>query len=142
VQIDVSVDLPIEAYIPRTYVPDMRLKIDLYRRIARLSTIDEWEELAAELVDRFGPRPAEVDRTLLVAKLRIWAHGWQITSVHVEDSFVVFGYSNRQRIEELSLAHPGRLRIVDGRSAYLPVDKQVIETGEVVGTLESLLRPK
>ena len=29
----------IEAYIPRSYVPDMRLKIDLYRRIARLSTI-------------------------------------------------------------------------------------------------------
>jgi transcription-repair coupling factor (superfamily II helicase) len=84
----------------------------------------------------------EVDRTLLVAKLRIWAYDWQIASIHVEDSFVVFGYSSRQRIEELSLAHPGRLRIVDDRSAYLPVDKQVIETGEVVDTLESLLRPK
>ena len=33
------------------------------------------------------------------------------------------------------------VRIVDDRSAYLPVDKQVIETGEVVETLESLLRP-
>jgi transcription-repair coupling factor (superfamily II helicase) len=141
VQIDVSVDLPIEAYIPRSYVPDMRLKIDLYRRIARLSTIGEWEELAAELVDRFGPRPAEVERTLLVAKLRIWAYGWQIGSIHVEDSFVVLGYSDRRRIEQLSLAHPGRLRIVDDRSAYLPIDKALIETGEVVQTLESLLRP-
>ena len=58
VTVDVSVDLPCEAYIPRTYVPDMRLKIDLYRRVARLATIADWEDLSAELVDRFGPRAA------------------------------------------------------------------------------------
>ena len=31
--VDVTLDLPGEAYLPRTYVPDMRLKIDLYRRL-------------------------------------------------------------------------------------------------------------
>ena len=35
--VDVEVDLPGEAYLPRTYVPDMRLKIDLYRRLARVA---------------------------------------------------------------------------------------------------------
>ncbi len=141
VQVDVSVDLPCEAYIPRGYVPDMRLKIDLYRRVARLATEQEWEELAAELIDRFGPRPPEVDRMLLVARLRILSHRWQIASIHVEDDFVVFGYGSRPQIEVLSKSHPGRLRIVDDRSAYLPVNKDVIESGQVLEVLESLLQP-
>ena len=38
--IDVNIDLPGEAYLPRGYVPDMRTKIDLYRRLARLTTED------------------------------------------------------------------------------------------------------
>ena len=37
VSVDVDLDLLVEAYIPRSYVPDMRLKIDLYRRLARVS---------------------------------------------------------------------------------------------------------
>ena len=36
--VDVNIDLPGEAYLPRGYVPDMRAKIDLYRRLARLTT--------------------------------------------------------------------------------------------------------
>ncbi len=46
VSLDISIDLPCEAYIPRTYVPDMRLKIDLYRRFARVASNEEWEDLA------------------------------------------------------------------------------------------------
>ena len=36
--VDVNIDLPGEAYLPRNYVPDMRAKIDLYRRLAQLTT--------------------------------------------------------------------------------------------------------
>ena len=43
--IEVDVDLPGEGYIPRSYVPDMRLKIDLYRRLARVSNRSELDDL-------------------------------------------------------------------------------------------------
>jgi len=141
VSVDVNVDLPIESYIPRNYVPDMRLKIDLYRRIARLGTLAEWEDLAAELVDRFGPRPAEIERLLKLALLRIWAHDWGINQVHIEDGFVVFGYTDRTRIDSLAKSRGGKLRVVDDKSAYLPVGKDVIETGQVLDTVEALLQP-
>jgi len=142
VSVDVSVDLPSEAYIPRTYVPDMRLKIDLYRRVARLASIAEWEDLAAELVDRFGPRPAEVDRMLLLAQLRIWAHGWEIESIHVEEQFVVLGYRNRRRIDQLAKKSAGRLRIVDDRGAYLPIPAEVAQPDGLIELVQSLLRPE
>jgi transcription-repair coupling factor (superfamily II helicase) len=141
VSVDVSVDLPCEAYIPRSYVPDMRLKIDLYRRVARLSTIAEWEDLAAELVDRFGPRPAHFERLLLLAKLRIWAHSWQIESIHLEDEFVVLGYLDRKRIEQLARASGGRLRVVDDSSAYLPLETAVADADQIIEAVQSLLRP-
>ena len=45
--IEVEIDLPGEGHIPRSYVPDMRLKIDLYRRLARISSSEELQDCAA-----------------------------------------------------------------------------------------------
>ncbi len=141
VSVDVHLDLPGESYIPRAYVPDMRLKIDLYRRVARLATIAEWDDLAAELVDRFGARPPETDRMLLLAKLRIWAHAWGIESSHLEEGFAVFRYAERRRIEQLARSSGARLRVVDDQSAYRPLEKGVTEADQILAAIGSLLRP-
>jgi len=142
VTVEVSIDLPCEAYIPKTYVPDMRLKIDLYRRVARLATMTDWDDLNAELVDRFGARPPEVDRMLLLAKLRIWAHGWQVESIHLEEGYVVLRYANKRRIEQLAQKSGGKLRIVDGESAYLPLSKEITQSEQIVAAVQSLLQPE
>ena len=141
VSVDVELDLPVEAYLPRSYVGDMRLKIDLYRRLARVSDLRELEDLAAELVDRFGKPPALVRRLLSVAETRIAAHRWQIDSIHIEDHYVVFGYTSARRIRQLADKLGGRLRVVDGRSAYLPLDKEVTQPGAILREIKSLLQP-
>ncbi len=82
----------------------MRLKIDLYRRLARVASQQELDELAAELVDRFGARPPEVERMLSRAQLRLLAHRWQISSIHLEDGFAVLAYTDRRKIEQLGQA--------------------------------------
>ncbi len=139
--VDVTLDLPGEAYIPRTYVPDMRLKIDLYRRLVRIASQSELDELAAEFVDRFGARPKEVDRMLSRAQLRLLAHGWQIGSIHLEDEFVVFSYTRRRKIEQLAKQSAGQLRIVDGQSAYLPISKEFEAADDLMSMLKMLLSP-
>src|SRR5262249_14436960 len=78
--VDVLVDLPIGAYFPRQYVPDMRIKIDLYRRLSRFIKEKDLDEFRAELIDRFGPLPAPVEQLVLLARLRVWAHGWKVGS--------------------------------------------------------------
>ena len=137
--VDVTLDLPGEAFIPRGYVPDMRLKIDLYRRLQRVARQVELDELTAEFADRFGPRPKEVDRMLARAQLRLLAHAWQISSIHLEDSFVVLAYTVRRKIDELARLSDGRLRIVDGRSAYLPIDKDIAAPDELLAVVKMLL---
>ena len=138
--IDVDVDLPCAAYIPKTYVSDMRLKIDLYRRLGRVSNGEQLADFRAELIDRFGAPPDSVERLLGLAELRIAAHRWKINSIHREDEYVVFGYSSGQEIRELADSSRGRLRIVDGQSAYLPIPKQFTKSDQIVADVKSLLQ--
>jgi transcription-repair coupling factor (superfamily II helicase) len=140
VTIAVNVDLPGEAFLPRTYVPDMRLKIDLYRRLARVADLGELAELAAELADRFGPRPAVVERLLLRCELAISAASRRVDSIHLEEGFVVFGYCDRSEIEKLAKCLGGRLRLVDDRSAYLPIGKDLTEPDQIHGAIKSVLQ--
>jgi transcription-repair coupling factor (superfamily II helicase) len=138
--IEVDVDLPGEGYIPRSYVPDMRLKIDLYRRLARVSNRSELDDLASELADRFGPPPPLVQHLLLMAEIRIAAHRWQIGSIHIEDCYVVFQYASAGAIQQLASLSRGRLRVVDARSAYLPLDKGVAQAETILAEVKSLLQ--
>jgi transcription-repair coupling factor (superfamily II helicase) len=142
ITIDVNIDLPGEAYLPRRYVADMRLKIDLYRRLARVTTLTDLRDFAAELTDRFGPRPQMVERLLTRTELGILAQSWQIDSLHLEDRYVVFTYKNRGRIDELAKRVGCRLRVVDARSAYLPLGKVVPPPDELYDMIKSVLQPK
>ena len=65
---DVVFDIP--AHIPDAFVPEDATKLDLYRRLARASAPGDIDELRAELRERFGPLPPEVDALLDMGRLR------------------------------------------------------------------------
>ncbi len=64
----IAVGLPI--LIPTGYVADLDVRLGLYRRIARLADRAETESFAAELIDRFGPLPGEVETLLNVIAIK------------------------------------------------------------------------
>ena len=59
------------AFLPDAYVPEPSQKLHLYRRLSRLERPEQIEAIRAELRDRFGPPPAEVQRLLAAASLRL-----------------------------------------------------------------------
>jgi transcription-repair coupling factor (superfamily II helicase) len=140
-RLEVDINLPGDAFLPEDYVPDLRLKIDLYRRLARVSRYEELNDFRSELVDRFGEPPPPVERLLSLAELKMDAASWQISAVFIENDFVVFRYDNRPRIEQLARQHKGKLRIVDDKSAYLPLPKDLTETDRIWRIVKALLRP-
>jgi transcription-repair coupling factor (superfamily II helicase) len=140
-KLDVDIDLPGDAYLPDDYVGDMRLKIDLYRRMSRISTIDELADFRGELVDRFGTIPQPALRLLALTELKMDAATWQVSSIYIENQFVVFRYENRQRIEQLARLDGQRLRIVDERSAYLPLAQADRTPARLLALVKSVLRP-
>ena len=140
-RLEVDINLPGDAFLPPDYVPDLRLKIDLYRRLARVSKYDELADFRSELVDRFGDPPPPVERLLALAELKMDAATWQISAIFLENDFVVFRYENRSRIEQLARQHKGKLRIVDERSAYLPLPKDLTDADRTWRIVKALLRP-
>jgi len=138
--IDVRIDLPGETFIPRSYVPDMRMKIDLYRRLTRVTASDEVTDLTAEMLDRFGPLPPPVSRMARFARLRIAAANWRIEAIEREDGYVVFPFTNRPKIDELNRLNRGRLRIVENRQAYLPLDAKAADSDLLLALVESVLQ--
>jgi transcription-repair coupling factor (superfamily II helicase) len=118
----------------------MRLKIDLYRRLARVSNLTELADFRAELVDRFGAPPPLVQHLLTMAEIRIAAHRWRITSIHLENQFAVFTYTSARLIQQLAARSGGQLRIVDTQSAYLPLNTDVAADESVVADVKALLQ--
>ncbi|WP_027410136.1 transcription-repair coupling factor [Anoxybacteroides tepidamans] len=72
-QIEVEIDLELDAYIPDTYISDGLQKIDMYKRFKAINTLEELEELRAEMLDRFGEYPDEVDYLFQVAEMKVYA---------------------------------------------------------------------
>ncbi|MGR3320607.1 MAG: transcription-repair coupling factor [Pseudooceanicola sp.] len=65
-----QINLGVPVLIPEDYVPDLDLRLGLYRRLSGLSTKVELEGFAAELIDRFGKLPKEVNTLLLVVRIK------------------------------------------------------------------------
>jgi transcription-repair coupling factor (superfamily II helicase) len=64
------INLGVSVLIPEVYVPDLDLRLSLYRRVSQMVTQTEREGFAAELIDRFGPLPEEVDFLLSVLEIK------------------------------------------------------------------------
>ncbi len=65
-----QINLGVPVLIPEDYVPDLDVRLGLYRRLSDLSTKVELEGFAAELIDRFGKLPSEVNTLMLVVRIK------------------------------------------------------------------------
>ncbi len=65
-----QINLGVPVLIPEAYVPDLDVRLGLYRRLSGLSTKVELEGFAAELIDRFGALPREVNTLMLVVRIK------------------------------------------------------------------------
>ncbi|KAB2940259.1 MAG: transcription-repair coupling factor [Hyphomicrobium sp.] len=65
-----TISLGTAVLIPETYVADLQLRLGLYRRLSTLETREEIDGFAAELLDRFGPLPEEVEHLLDVMEIK------------------------------------------------------------------------
>lgn len=65
-----QINLGVPVLIPETYVPDLDVRLGLYRRLSGLASKVELEGFAAELIDRFGKLPREVNTLMLVVRIK------------------------------------------------------------------------
>jgi transcription-repair coupling factor (superfamily II helicase) len=137
---DCSIELSWRAYLPKDYVTGPRVKVELYRRLGRIRGLERLADFQQELVDRFGPLPAPAENLMAEAELRVLAERWQLERIHVEDEYVVLTYRNPKRIAALAKLHPGRVRIVDEKTAYVPLEEKRPHGSVVASVVRPLLQ--
>ena len=80
-QLEVEVNVNIDAYLPETYLPDGRLKIEIYKRLKEVKTVEVLDDLESELLDRFGDYPSEVSYLLSLTRLKLIASTCQVEKI-------------------------------------------------------------
>ena len=65
-----QINLGVSVLIPETYIADLDVRLGLYRRLSSLTKKVEFEGFAAELIDRFGKLPPEVNTLLLIVRIK------------------------------------------------------------------------
>ena len=136
----VEVALPIETYLPSTYIPDGRPKIEMYRKLSSVSSLEQLAELKEEFRDRFGPLPAPAERMFVVRELQLLAWRWQIDHIRVHEGDIVFGYRNPRLIARLAKYSYSTLRVVDDREACLLLPPKLRGTKALLRLLKETLQ--
>jgi transcription-repair coupling factor (superfamily II helicase) len=85
----VILDLPVSAFIPESYVPDLNVRLSVYQRMGEARTPEEVRALEEELKDRFGPPPRPVCELLFALTVRALARQARATAIQTEDGALV-----------------------------------------------------
>ena len=82
--------------IPEDYVPDLNVRLALYRRLSEAERHEDREALAAELIDRFGPLPPEADQLLKVVGIKGLCRQTNVAKIDVGPKGAVIGFRGDQ----------------------------------------------
>jgi transcription-repair coupling factor (superfamily II helicase) len=113
--------------IPETYVPDLNVRLALYRRLSEAERAEDREALAAEMIDRFGPLPREADQLLKVVAIKGLCRQANVAKIDVGPKGAVVAFRGDQ------FANPaGLVGLIQRRAAAWRVrpDNKVVVRGE------------
>ncbi|MGC4407261.1 transcription-repair coupling factor [Rhizobium rosettiformans] len=82
--------------IPENYVPDLHLRMALYRRLGELDDLREIDGFGAELIDRFGPMPIEVQHLLKVVYIKALCRVANVEKLEAGPKGVVVQFRSKQ----------------------------------------------
>ncbi|EOT45341.1 MULTISPECIES: transcription-repair coupling factor [Enterococcus] len=88
-----EIDLGLDAYLPGTYIEDERQKIEIYKRIRELESMEALDELQDDLLDRFGDYPDEVAHLLMIGEIKMNADRALFESIRKKEQQLLFTLS-------------------------------------------------
>jgi transcription-repair coupling factor (superfamily II helicase) len=111
-----DVELHVPVLIPEDYVPDIHLRLVLYKRIAGAASYEELDELKVEMIDRFGPLPPYAQSLFRSTRLKLRSAELGIRKIDAgaNSGYIVFQEDNRidsKRVLKLIQGRPKEYRL-------------------------------
>ncbi|MGB8991566.1 MAG: transcription-repair coupling factor [Desulfobaccales bacterium] len=138
---DPEIHLPLAAFLPEDYVPDVQQRLALYRRLSGRLTPDMVTELEAEFLDRFGPLPPEGRNLLEVVRAKYRLRQMGIKRLDMQDRGAVLHFAHPERLDlprliDLLKRRPQRYRLTPEQTLRV----QLPESGPVLERLQNCLK--
>jgi len=138
--VECLVELPWKAWLPKDYVDGHKVKIELYRRLGKIRTLDRLKDFAQELEDRFGALPQQASNLIRENELRILAARWGVERIHIDDAYAVLKGRSPAKLARLAALRKGEVRIIDDATAYVPLEQRKPPAELVANKVEGILR--
>ncbi|MEI7833093.1 MAG: transcription-repair coupling factor, partial [bacterium] len=109
---EIQIDLPLDSFLPESYVPELNQRIDLYRRLAAVREAKRAEEIRAELMDRFGKDiPTPVDNLFRLVAVKLLCYDTGIRHIGAFGDTIVLRFDKEhilspQAVKRLTLEAP------------------------------------
>jgi len=100
-----QISVGITVMIPEDYVPDLHLRMGLYRRLGELKELSEIDGLGAEMIDRFGPLPVEVQNLLKVVYVKTLCRIANVDKLDAGPKGIVVNFRDKQFPNPAALVH-------------------------------------
>lgn len=139
-----SIELPIDAYIPSSYVKNEMTKLELYKRISGIWTKEDYEDMLDELTDRFGEPTYEVMNLLRIAVIKASAHEAGITGISYKNKQVHIEMKqgirvNTDMLEAFLTKYMNNIRLVAGAKSGFVVDLEQKSLKTFIAELEDVI---
>jgi transcription-repair coupling factor (superfamily II helicase) len=117
---EISVDLPLDHFVPRSYIRDERLRLDAYRQLAAAEEEPELESVLRSLRDRYGPPPAQLGNLVYSLRVKIKGQrlGLRAVTTDGQDLAIKVDPARLLDVEELERRFTGRLRVRPNRLMF------------------------
>ncbi len=99
----IQLNLPIPAYVSESYLPEEKLRLRLYRRLAGVTTLKGVNDMAKEMEDRFGEMPEPVANLLYQLKLKVLARQAGAKSITTEFGQLIIRADTLQNVDRAGL---------------------------------------
>ncbi len=131
--IEAELDLGTRAFIPPEYIPSEQQRIEFYRRLTRIRSVDELESTRRYTRDRYGPPPRPVDRCFDDQLLRIRMIAVGLVSIGRLDSALAAGFLDKSVRRGVMLLRHAGLKITPLRKNQWRVEVPGVDAGTEAG---------
>lgn len=143
-EIYTQLDIHTDAYLPSEYIVDSMQKIEIYKKVAGIGSIEEAEDLYDELLDRFGDLPQAVNNLLAVARLKAYGYLYSIQSItQQQDNFILLIDENQNdKIDGqklLSINFEGRIKVMAGSQIKIMIKYKGLNAVQAIELVEKFL---
>ncbi|MGZ5453739.1 MAG: transcription-repair coupling factor [Candidatus Aminicenantales bacterium] len=142
-EVNPEINLKVDIHVPEDYLPQVNLRLNLYKRLASVEGLEEIDRIREEIVDRFGPVPAPIENLLRYGALKYLATKVRLRSIDRTEHRVVFKFRPETpvdwaRVTPLLKKHSGSLSPEGVMSLALRGTTERALLDETVGVLMEL----